>query len=192
MSSGLSRLFPLALMLALALLTFWLERAVQEEQSHPSLRRHDPDFIVERFTITNFGRDGRPESRVSARTMTHYPDDDSTTLVAPVLVQTKPGQPKMTLTARDGALSSDGEEVFLYEDVLLVRDAAEGRPESRMRTPFLHFVRARSLARTDREVSLVEEGRILHARGMEYENELGQLTLHARVRGTFEPKKNRP
>jgi len=191
-SAGLSRLFPLALVVALALLSFWLERAVQEEQAHPALRRHDPDFIVDRFTITNFGRDGRPESRVSAHRMTHFPDDDTTSLDMPHVVQTKPGQPKMTLTARTGAISADGEEIFLHDEVLLVRGASEGRPEARMRTAFLHFVRARSLARTDRDVSLAEEGRMLHARGMDYESELGRLTLHARVRGTFEPKKNKP
>jgi hypothetical protein len=30
-----TRLFPLVLMLALALVTFWLERTVREEQPHP-------------------------------------------------------------------------------------------------------------------------------------------------------------
>lgn len=192
MTPGLSRLFPLALMLALALLTFWLQRAVQVELGHPSQRRHDPDFIVERFTVTTYNRDGTPESMLSGRRMTHYPDDDSTLLEAPNVVQTRPGEPRMTLTAREGAVSSDGEEVFLYNDVLLVREAGAGRPAAQMRTPFLHFVRARSLVRTDREVSMNEEGRVLHGRGMEYENDVGRLVLHANVRGTFEPKKNRP
>src|SRR5688500_18410955 len=41
-----TRLFPLGLMLALALLTFYLERAVREEESQPARRRHDPDYIV--------------------------------------------------------------------------------------------------------------------------------------------------
>ena len=38
-----TRLFPLGLMLALALLTFYLERTVREDDPPSGLRRHDPD-----------------------------------------------------------------------------------------------------------------------------------------------------
>ena len=41
-----TRVFPLALMFALALLTFYLERAVREDDSPSALRRHDPDYFV--------------------------------------------------------------------------------------------------------------------------------------------------
>ena len=52
MTLSSTRLFPLVLMLALALVTFWLERTVREEPAHPSLRRHDPDYLVEQFVVT--------------------------------------------------------------------------------------------------------------------------------------------
>ena len=78
-----TRLFPLALMLSLALLTFYLERATRVEERHPSLRRHDPDYLLTNFTTTTYGRDGRTESVLSAAQMVHYPDDDSTELTAP-------------------------------------------------------------------------------------------------------------
>ena len=49
-----TRLFPLALMLSLALLTFWLDHQVSVEQgAHPSLRRHDPDYLVDNFHFNN-------------------------------------------------------------------------------------------------------------------------------------------
>lgn len=189
MKLSASRLFPLLLMLALALLTFWLERAVREEQKHPSLRRHDPDYVVNNFTITTYARDGAPESTLAAAKMVHYPDDDSTELLAPRVVQTKPSEPRMTLSADRGALSQDGEEVFLYGNVVLVREALADRPETRMATSFLHVVRERSLVRTDREVTITEERRLLTGRGMEYDNEAQRLSLRAQVRGSFEPRK---
>ena len=49
-----TRLFPLALMLSLALLTFYLERMVRDEETTPYKRRHDPDYIVTNFTATTF------------------------------------------------------------------------------------------------------------------------------------------
>ena len=183
-----SRLFPLALMFVLALLTLWLERAVREEELHPSLRRHDPDWTVEDFRLTTYARDGAAESMLFAAKMLHYPDDDTTDLVAPRLVQTKPGEPRMTVTAGRGALSQNGEEVFLYDNVVLVREAGDDVPEARMMTDFLHLVRARSLVRTDQDVAISEAGRSLSGRGMEYFNDSRQLYLHDRVRGRFDKK----
>lgn len=184
-----TRLFPLLLMLALAALTFWLERTVREEEGvHPSLRRHDPDFVVDNLSHTRFNAQGVVESTLAAAKMIHYPDDESTDLIAPRVVQAKPNEPRVTLTADRGALSQDGEEVFLYGNVLLVREASAERSETRMRTSFMHVVRARSVVRTDRDVVITEENRELSGRGMEYHNDSRQLFLRERVRGRFEPK----
>ena len=184
-----TRLFPLALMLSLALLTFYLERMVREEETQPTKRRHDPDYVITNFTSTTFDRDGKPLSVLSAARMVHFPDDDSTELNAPRVVQTKPQEPRMLLSADRGAVSANGEEVFLYDNVVLVREADQDRPEARLTTTFLHILRERSLVRTDREVTIVEDTRSLTGRGMEYNSESRVFTLMADVRGRFEPKK---
>ena len=190
MKLSTTRLFPLLLMLALAALTFWLERTVREEEGlHPSLRRHDPDYVVDNLLHTRFNAQGSIESTLAAAKMIHYPDDDSTELVAPRVVQTKPNEPRVTLTAERGSLSQDGEELFLYGNVLLVREADAERPETRMHTSFMHMARALSVVRTDRDVVISEENRVLSGRGMEYRNDSRELFLRERVRGRFEPKK---
>ncbi len=183
-------MFPLVLMLALAGLTFWLERTVREEEgAHPSLRRHDPDYIVDNLAHTRFNAQGNVESTLAAAKMLHYPDDDSTDLVAPRMVQTKPNEPRVTLTADRGTLSQDGEEVFLYGNVLVVREAGPERAETRMRTSFMHVVQSHSVIRTDRHVVITEENRLLSGRGMEYRNDTKELFLREQVRGRFESKK---
>jgi lipopolysaccharide export system protein LptC len=184
-SFSTTRLFPLGLMLALALLTFDLERTVREDDSPPALRRHDPDYLVTNFTTTTYNRDGAVETVMSAERMVHYPDDDTTELFAPRVVQAKPHQPRFSVRAERGQLSRDGDEIFLYGDVLLVRDAAADRPEARMTTDFLHILRDRSLVRTDRDVKIVEGGRALSGRGMEYNNESRELVLRSDVHARF-------
>jgi lipopolysaccharide export system protein LptC len=184
-----TRLFPLALMFSLALLTFYLERAVRDDDSHPATRRHDPDYLVANFTTTTYNKDGAAESILSAAKMVHYPDDDSTELTAPRVVQSKPREPRLTVQAERGTLSRSGEEIFLYDNVELVREADGEKPEARMTTSFLHVVRDRSIARTDRDVLIVEAERSLEGRGMEYNFDSGLLLLHADVRGRFVPKK---
>jgi lipopolysaccharide export system protein LptC len=183
-----TRLFPLGLMLSLAALTFYLDRAVNDEETHPALRRHDPDYLVVNFTTTTYNRDGAAESVLSASKMVHYPDDDTTELVAPRVVTTKPAQPRMTVRADRGQLSRDGEDVFLYDNVVLDREAGAGRTAARLTTEFLHVVRDRSLVRTDRQVRIVEETRALSGKGMEYSNETQHFTLNADVRSSFLPK----
>ena len=189
MKLSTTRMFPLLLMLALAGLTFWLERTVREEEGvHPSQRRHDPDYVVDNIAHTRFNVQGLVESTLAAAKMLHYPDDDSTDLVAPRVVQTKPNEPRVTLTADRGTLSQDGEEVFLYGNVLVVREAGPDRSETRIRTSFMHVVQVHSVIRTDRDVVITEGNRELSGRGMEYHNDTKELFLRERVRGRFEPK----
>ena len=92
------------MMLALALLTFYLERTVREDETPASARRHDPDYYVTNFTTTTYNREGAAESMMSAARMLHYPDDDTTDLVAPRVVQSKPNEPRYTVRAERGQL----------------------------------------------------------------------------------------
>ena len=181
-----TRLFPLGLMLSLALLTFYLERTVREDDSPPALRRHDPDYLVTNFTTTTYNRDGAAETVMSAAQMVHYPDDDTTELHEPRVLQSKPNEPRYSVRAERGQLSRDGDEVFLYGGVLLVREASEHGPEARMTTEFLHILRDRSLVRTDKEVKIVEGSRSLQGRGMEYNNLSRELVLRHDVTARFD------
>jgi lipopolysaccharide export system protein LptC len=181
-----TRLFPLGLMLSLALLTFYLERTVREDDSPPALRRHDPDYLVTNFTTTTYNREGAAETIMSAAQMVHYPDDDTTELSSPRVVQAKPNEPRLTVRAERGQLSRDGDEIFLYGSVLLVREATADKPEARMTTEFLHILRERSLVRSDKPVKFVEGGRSLTGRGMEYNNESRELLLRHDVQARFE------
>jgi lipopolysaccharide export system protein LptC len=183
-----TRLFPLLLMLALAVLTFWLELVTREEEElRRAPRRHDPDYIVDRLMHTRFDARGVAESTLAAEKMLHYPDDDSTELLAPRLVQTRANQPRVTVSAERATLSRDGDELFLYDNVLVVREAGAGRAETRMRTSFLQVARAQSVLRTDADVVITESDRVLSGRGMEYHNDSRQFFLRERVRGRYLP-----
>lgn len=189
MQLSIARLFPLVLMLSLALLTFWLERTVRVEETHPSLRRHDPDYIVDKFRIVSHDSSGRPETTLAAQKMTHFPDDDSTELASPRVLKTKSGEASIEVTSDRGALSQDGEDTFLYDNVLLVRQATPLQPEMQLTTSFLHLVQSRSLMLTDQDVEIREPSRFLTGRGMEFDNSRGLLHLRAKVHGRFEQRK---
>ncbi|MFZ3087682.1 MAG: LPS export ABC transporter periplasmic protein LptC, partial [Methylotenera sp.] len=71
--------FPLVLLMLLALLTFWINKTVQPQA--PKLdgsSRHDPDYIMSNFVTTQTDINGDLRYKLAAIEMRHFPDDDST------------------------------------------------------------------------------------------------------------------
>jgi lipopolysaccharide export system protein LptC len=183
-------LFPLLLMLTLAAASFWLERAVQAPEHDKSGKlRHDPDFIADDFGITKMDASGKPEYILSAARMLHYPDNDSTDIVTPRLVQRHDNDAAIVIHADRGTVSKNGEEASFYDNVVVVREAALGRNELRVQTEYLQIVPDRDLARTDKPVIITEGRSRLSGVGMEFNNKTRQFALLSQVRGTIDEGK---
>ena len=182
-----SSLFPLLLLLTLAAASFWLERAVQApEYDKTGKLRHDPDFIAEDFSIVKMNAAGKPEYTLSAERMLHYPDDQSTSIVAPRLVQRRDEATPIVIRADRGLVSRNGDEASFYGNVLVVREAGRGQNELRVQTEYLQVLPDRDLVRTDKPVVITEGRSRLVGIGMELNNKTRQLALHSQVRGTFD------
>ena len=185
-----SHLFPLLLMLALAAASLWLERAVQAPERDQSGRlRHDPDFIAEDFGITKMGASGKPEYSLSAVRMLHYPDDQSTDIVEPRLVQRRDDAAPVVIRADRGLLSKNCDIASFFGNVVVVREAGPEHPELRMQTEYLQIVPDRNLAHTDKPVVITEDGSRLTGVGMEFNNKTRQFTLLSQVRGRIDARK---
>lgn len=181
-----SHMFPLLLMLALAAASLWLERAVQApERDSSGKSRHDPDFVAEEFGITKIGASGRPEYILSAARMLHYPDDESTDIVAPSLVQHRDNAPRVVIRADRGVISKNGAEASFRGNVVVVREADRGRGELRVQTEYLRIVPDRDLASSDKQVIITEGRSRLSGVGLEFNNQTRQFVLLSQVRGTF-------
>ena len=185
-----SSLFPLLLVLALAAASLWLERAVQAPEYDKSGKlRHDPDFIAEDFGITKMGANGKPEYSLSAARMLHYPDDESTNIQEPRLVQRHDDAAPILIRADRGTVSRNGNEASFFGNVVVVREASRERSELRIQTEYLQIVPDRDLARTDRPVTITEGRSRLAGVGMEFNNKTRQFALLSQVRGTFDAAK---
>jgi lipopolysaccharide export system protein LptC len=185
-----SSLFPLLLVLALAAASLWLERAVRgPEYDRSGKLRHDPDFVAEDFGIVKMSAAGKPEYTLSAERMQHYPDDESTTVVAPRLVQRRDGATPIVVRADRGLVSKNGDEASFYGNVVVVREAGMGQNELRVQTEYLQVIPDQDLASTDRPVVITEGRSRLAGTGMELNNKTRQFTLRSQVRGSFDAGK---
>ena len=191
---SIGAVLPLAILLLLAMLTFWLDRTVELNSTKTaSPLTHEPDYVVDNFVIKRLSDAGAPRYLLSSKRMLHFPDDDSSHLELPKLVQGQPGQTETRVTAKRGVVSADGKEVKLYESVELFK-AGEKTPQSqtsdmRVRTEYLRVVPDEDKADTPQRV-VIEQGKtVLSGTGMAFDNRYRKIELQSAVTGTFERQK---
>lgn len=130
---GVGALVPLTILLLLVGLTAWLDRTV--EQTVPPATRpvtHDPDYVVEKFTVLRLSELGETHYSLTAQKLIHYPDDDTSHLAQPVLRELQPGKPDVRIRADRGLVTAQGDEAKLYDNVEIFRagdkNAGKGAP----------------------------------------------------------------
>lgn len=188
MLERLTTLFPFALLVGLAALTFWLDRVVHPAQPpSKAAGRHDPDYMVDKLKAVRTNEAGAVIYTLAADRMVHYPDDDTTVLTLPRFVSLRSKQAPVTITAREGLVSGNGDNVYFKEDVKVTRAAYADRSEMVMRTTFLHVIPDDNIAKTDRPVTITDAATVVNAVGLEMNSDTRVLKLHSRVRGTYDP-----
>ena len=179
---------PLLPLFGLLIATYWLSQQVLPDAARDDgSKRHDPDAIVENFSATRLNEQGVPNFVMAATKMQHYPDDDSTTLDAPRLTLISPGQPAMHASARQGTISSKGEEIFLHDNVEVLRDANARQDSLTLQTDYLHIIPDQDLADTDHAVTIIDARNNVHGTGMEMNNKTRILKLLSHVRSEYVP-----
>ena len=183
-----SALLPLLLLLAAA---YWLNQQVQPLPPKPdSSKRHDPDYIISQLSATTLNEQGAPRFLMSAKKMLHYPDDDSTHLEEPRLTSLAPDRPVLYATARRGTISGKGDEIFLHDEVKIVRAASASQSELVFTTSYLRVIPERDLADTDQAVTVTDAHNRTSAVGMQLDHKARLVKLLAQVRSRHEIAKN--
>lgn len=190
MKPRLSLVIPLVLLALLAGLTLWLKQTIQPRAADETgAPRTSPDYIVEGFTATRLGTDGKPLYTLAAQKMIHFPRDDTTQLIAPAFSQFDAVQPPLRISAQNGFVSRDGEHVYLTRNVVVIREAGPNIEKVTARTESLHLQPERDLAETDMPVSVDSATLKFTANNMRLDNKNRILKLNSRVRATYVPPK---
>jgi lipopolysaccharide export system protein LptC len=181
---------PLLPLLGLLGATYWLNQQAKPEPAKPdSSKRHEPDAIVESFSATKLNEQGEPDFIIAAAKMLHYPDDDSTTLEAPHITIMFDEHPTIHAIAKHGIISSKGDEVFLQDEVEVMREASAKQDQLTLQTEYLHIIPEQNWADTDGTVTIVDAHNIVHATGMTMDNKTRTLKLLSQVRSEHVPHK---
>ena len=187
----ITTVLPLILVGMLVAFTFWLDRLAQPVATGSgSLKRHDPDYTVEGLSAMRMSESGATRYTLSAAKMVHYPDDDTTLLTTPRLVNLGATQAPVTITANQALVSSNGNDVYFQDNVRVARAAFGNSSELLLRTAYLHVIPDDNLAVTDHPVTITDAATTVTAAGLELNSKTRVLKLRGRVRGTYDPNKS--
>lgn len=180
----------LALLTALALVTFYLAQVADRSQrTRPPApaATDEPDYFVERMALLTMNERGEPSFRMEAQQLQHFPSDDRTEFREPVMVSLDPARPRVTITAARGEMLSGGDEARLAGDVVVTRAATEKAAPLKVETDYAIVLPNEDIVRTDRPVTAVQGGNLLTGVGMELNNRTRQLRVDSKARVVMQP-----
>ncbi len=188
---------PMMLMGVLALGTYWLERSTPVFATVEAARTvsHDPDYFMKDFSVKSFDAAGRLKSEVLGAQANHFPDTDLLEIdVARIRSFDDKGQLTIA-TANRAVTNSDGSEVQLLGNALVVREAIGGKsptPRLEFRGEYLHAFLKTEVVTSDKPVVLTRGKDQFTADAMEFDNIAQVMLLRGRVKGVLNPQVSAP
>lgn len=179
---------PLAILLVLAALSFWIERSVQTPGNGTAADKIDPEGIMEDFDALRTDAEGNPQYRLSASRLKHYSGSKRTELEAPRFVQLDKQAGELRAASRQATVSEDGSEVDLLGDVVMTRAAKPGQSAMTLRTARMLVYPDRNLLRAPGAVQVSDSTLVLQAGAMEYRADARIAKLTGRVKARYVSK----
>lgn len=176
-------LLPLLLLGFLVGVTYWLNRLVDADGKKQAIR-HDPDYIISNFNVRRFDSNGKLQHSLTAEKMTHYPDDDTTVVLKPHLINHR--QPQTDIFAEQALVSKDTKEVDFIDQVRVIRQGTAAKPiPTKIETRLMKVFPDDETGHTITPVTITQGTSVVRGSRMEMNNKTGISVLHGRVTGTL-------
>jgi lipopolysaccharide export system protein LptC len=186
--AAVSAYFPLLLMTALALATWWLVKnspraPVADEARAISVA---PDYTMSRFALERFDATGRLKLRIEGEQMRHFPATDRIEIDGAVIRAIAPDG-RVTLAHAQRAIGNgDGSEVQLLGGAEVTSER-EGDSNLVMRSEFLHAFFVTERVRSHLPVQVQMGATDLRAAGLDYDHAARRLELTGPLRAVMAP-----
>lgn len=176
----------LSLLLVTALVTGWLLMNQGAITPRPQRAAQGPDLFVETMDLQVTGADGLVQYHLKADAMQHIPAADGFALQGPVVHTARDGRIQWQASARQGSVSSDGETVWLREQVEIRRLPGPDARQLEITTSELLVKPEQQTASSDQAVVIRTDAYRVEALGMDADFGNSRVELRSRVRGRFD------
>ena len=180
---------PLAILLLLAGLSYWIENVVQLPLNTELATKTSPEGIMENFEALRTDLTGNPQYRLSAKRLKHYSGSKRTEMESPHFVQLNAQTGEISTTAKQATVSPNSDEIDLQGEVNVVRAAQPGQSVMTLRTARLLIYPERNLMRAPGAINVHDETMDLRAGAMEYNANQRIIELTGRVKTRYISRK---
>lgn len=187
MNRDSGRWWPVGLMVAVASLSFWLERAVHVDPIRPVAEQHSADFWAREFTVRRFDPDGRLQHVLTAELMTHYPDRDIVEMTHPQLIFQQ--NPQTTITAETARVGPDGKQIDLAGNVRVQRASVKNASAAPLQisTEQMTVFPEKAISSGSHAVRIVQGTSVITGSGFSTDQTTGVTNLSGRVNAIIQP-----
>lgn len=192
----LSTWLPALMMMLFALGTWWLVRSAPKfaTDAQPSAVSKEPDYFMQQFRVRSFDATGRLTSDLTGVEGHHFPATDTLEVKDPHM-RSIDAQGRVTVgTALRGVSNSDGSEIQLYGNAVVVREPVKlpngsVQPRLEFRGDYLHAFVDEDRVSSDKPVELLRGTDRFVGDQFDYNDRTGVAELKGRVRGVLQPKR---
>lgn len=183
MSLSRQTIFLIVLLIGAAM-SWWAMSITEPNLDTFTASKEGPDHFMEKFTATKLSDAGKPEHRLHAERMTHYPNEKHSDVIKPRVTFFKEDGSTWIAEANEGKVLGDGKEVLLIDDVYIVRP---GPPETKVtiNTTNLRVVPKKNFAETKNTIVMQQNENTVTATGMQAYFTIGKIKLLSEVRGWY-------
>jgi lipopolysaccharide export system protein LptC len=179
----------------LTLVTFWLVRknTPTEHSGLERVRLHEPDYIIQRGTLSALNEQGNTKYRILGEKVTHYDDDASIDIDLPRMRLFQPDKVPVTVKSNTGHLDGDLTILELFNNASIYRPA---QPATATEPATLRMLASSSyfkvlinddIVQTDKPITLEQGMSVMHSTdGGTFDNIQQSMTLSGQVRGRIE------
>ena len=164
----LQRLIILLLLGIAALGSAWIMNRIDRGESDKETRAdyHEPDYYMEDFTTLSMRKDGTPKHRLKALYMAHYPNDDTTELLEPVMKIFRIDNTPLYISADKGWVTANNEIVLLRGEVTMWEDRQPGGRNLTVNTSDVRVLTDEEYAETDKYATIKTDSTTITGTGM--------------------------
>ena len=186
MNSKTAGALPLALLILLAGLSFWLE---QISNYSPEAARKasmgEPDFIMDRFRAVQTNVQGVPIYTVRANQLKHYASADFSELFHAELHDYTPLRPPLMVNAEYAKLQHQQDELTFSKKVVMVREASTDTSRLTLTTTAMTVLPKQGKAFGNEALDLRDDAMHVTAVGFDMDKNARLIRLHSRVRAVY-------
>ncbi len=176
----------IALAIITALVLNWLS---DDESLRFTRKEHKPDYYMENFHTLTMDQNGLAKNKLRAEYMAHYPDDDTTELIRPILELYRVEKPPVIISAEKGWVTSNNEVILLTGAVNLRQEGVNGELELQVNTSDVRILMDQDYAETDKYSVITGKRTVINSVGMRAYFKQNRIELLNDVNGKIEPKK---